>query len=81
MTDCNSKVIVKAMQSKTEIFIQKAMKIHSGKYIYPNTNYVNNLTKVAITCLIHGDFYQSPSNHLKGKGCPVCANTLCTRQK
>ena len=75
MTDCNSKVIVKAMQSKTEIFIQKAMKIHSGKYIYPNTNYVNNLTKVAITCLIHGDFYQSPSNHLKGKGCPVCANT------
>ena len=24
-------------------------------------------------CPIHGDFWQSPTNHLKGKGCPHCS--------
>ena len=25
-----------------------------------------------ITCPIHGDFEQTPHNHLQGKGCPLC---------
>lgn len=57
-----------------EEFIADATAKHSGKYSYANTNYINALTKIWITCPNHGDFYQSPSNHLTGQGCPDCGN-------
>ena len=34
--------------------------------------YLNSKIPVIITCPHHGDFYQQPSNHLDGKGCPIC---------
>jgi very-short-patch-repair endonuclease len=46
--------------------------IHNGRYLYDNVKYKNTNTKVFITCPEHGDFEQSPKNHLKGKGCPRC---------
>ena len=56
-------------------FISKAKSLHHDKYIYDEDkiNYVNSKTKVCITCREHGDFWQTPSNHLKGQGCPECA--------
>lgn len=36
--------------------------------------YVDAHTNVIITCPIHGDFPQSPNAHLRGQGCPECAN-------
>lgn len=54
-------------------FIEKANSIFNGKYSYEKVNYVNYKTEVTITCPIHGDFKQRPSNHLKGHGCPHCA--------
>ena len=53
-------------------FIQQSKEIHDNKYTYNNVNYVNNKTDVMITCPIHGDFPQSPANHLKGSGCDNC---------
>jgi hypothetical protein len=48
--------------------------IHNNKYVYHN-DYINNHTKVKITCPEHGDFYQIPNNHTNCKhGCPRCAN-------
>lgn len=55
-----------------ESFIQKSTAKHNGIYSYINTNYVNNKTKVFITCPIHGDFEQTPQAHLAGQGCPIC---------
>lgn len=55
-------------------FCEKAKKIHGDKYIYNNVKYVNNSTKVCITCPKHGDFWQTPYYHLKGQGCKKCAN-------
>ena len=57
-----------------ESFIEKASVIHKGKYDYSKVNYVNNHTKVCIICPIHGEFWQTPSGHLRGQGCPKCAN-------
>lgn len=57
----------------TELFINKALKIHSNKYSYEKTIYINTRIKVIITCPIHGDFYQLPSGHLFGYGCPTCS--------
>jgi len=56
----------------TDEFIEKAMIIHGGKYNYDKTVYVNNHTKVIITCPNHGDFEQTPNAHNIGEGCSKC---------
>lgn len=60
----------------TERFVEKASKIHNGKYTYKKSIYKNAKTKLIITCLDHGDFKQVPNNHLSGQGCQKCANKL-----
>lgn len=57
-------------------FIKKAIEIHENKYGYDKVEYVNNSTKVILTCRTHKDFEQIPSNHIRGWGCPKCANSL-----
>ena len=57
----------------TEEFIIRSKLIHGEKYNYSKVNYVNNCTKICIICPVHGKFYQSPSNHMKGVKCPKCA--------
>ena len=44
---------------------------HSNKFDYSKAVYVNNTTKMIITCPIHGEFYQTSANHLKS-GCEQC---------
>ena len=55
-------------------FIQKAKKIHSDTYDYNKTVFINNRTRIIITCKYHGDFLQFPKNHLNGSGCKKCAS-------
>lgn len=57
----------------TEEFIEKAKAVHGDKYDYNKVNYINNHTQIIITCKIHGDFEQIPSNHLNGANCPWCS--------
>ena len=59
-----------------EFFVQKAIKAHNDKYNYSKVNYVNNRTKICIICPKHGEFWQTPDNHLAGHGCPKCGTTL-----
>ncbi len=61
-----------SQKSNSKTFIEKAKVVHSDKYNYSNTNYVNSQTKLLITCEKHGDFEQIPSSHLNGNGCPKC---------
>jgi superfamily II DNA or RNA helicase len=53
-------------------FVKKAKEVHGDKYDYSKVEYVNNNTKVCIVCHEHGEFWQKPSNHLMGNGCPIC---------
>lgn len=62
-------------------FIQKSRKIHGDKYDYGKVSYVNNSTKVCIVCPEHCEFWQIPSAHLSGKGCPKCAHFLQTTEE
>ena len=57
----------------TEEFIEKAKKIHGSNYDYSKVLYVHNQKKVCIICPEHGEFWQTPSNHLQGHKCPKCA--------
>ena len=56
----------------TKEFIEKAQIVHNNKYNYSNVNYIKSSEKVTIICPIHGEFQQTPNNHLKGQGCPKC---------
>ena len=42
-------------------------------YEYNKVVYDNVKKKVIITCKIHGDFLQTPDNHLQGQGCKDCS--------
>jgi len=55
-------------------FIEKARKVHGDKYDYSKVEYHNNHEKVCIICPEHGEFWQTPKNHLKGCNCPKCSN-------
>ena len=56
----------------TSQFIKKAKNIHGLKYNYDKVSYINNKINVTINCKIHGDFLQTPLNHIKCQGCPQC---------
>lgn len=60
--------------TRTE-FIGKATLLHRNKYDYSNVEYINNSTKIKILCSSHGEFLQTPSDHLGGHGCPRCGGT------
>lgn len=69
--ECKKEERIKNGQDK---FIKMGGVIHNGKYDYSKVNYINNRTKVCIICPEHGEFWQEPSSHLSGCGCPKCAN-------
>ncbi len=52
--------------------INKFTKIHGNRWDYSKVKYKNSNTKVTIICPIHGDFEQTPKNHIKGCGCKQC---------
>ena len=70
---CSRESRIKLQCKPVERFIEEAIKVHGGLYEYHKVNYINTKTKVCIVCPIHGDFWQIPTNHLKGKGCPFCS--------
>ena len=64
----------------TEEFIGRARKLHGDKYDYSKVEYKNRRTKICIVCPEHGEFWQTPCDHLKpsrnGCGCPKCAKIM-----
>ena len=60
------------MRLTKEQFVEKAEKTHRDRYSYDSTIYVLSNKKLTITCREHGDFEQTPYNHMYGKGCPEC---------
>ena len=63
---------VSNVRKTTEQFVEEAETIHGNKYDYSKVEYKNNKTKICIVCPEHGVFWQSPSKHLSGQGCPKC---------
>lgn len=73
---CASKSSSDKRKSSKEEFIEKANAIHNNFYDYSISEYINCKTKIKIICNIHGVFEQTPSDHLTGKGCPLCAREV-----
>lgn len=66
----------KNTRRNTEEFIEMSNNVHNFKYSYDKIEYVNDRTKVIITCPKHGDFISMPNNHIFGEtGCYKCQSS------
>ena len=55
-------------------FIANATLVHGDRYDYSKVDYQGVDKKVCIICKKHGEFWQTPWNHIKlHNGCPKCA--------
>ena len=61
-----------AFKINAKDFIEKAIQVHGNKYDYSKVEYIGSEEKVCIICPIHGEFWQTPHNHLNNHGCPGC---------
>lgn len=57
-------------------FIERANAVHNNNYDYSKVIYQNTNTKVCIICRKHGEFLQTPGNHLSGQKCPKCCKNV-----
>lgn len=62
-------------------FIEKASKTHDNKYDYSKVKYLGSNHKVCIVCPKHGEFWQTPTNHVNNHGCPECAASKKSAEK
>ena len=65
-----------------DIFKKKAQEIHGNRYDYSKVNYTGMNNKVCIICPEHGEFFQTPNNHINNKkGCKKCADKKLSETK
>ncbi len=82
---CAAEAIRNRCVKSVELFIAQAHKEHGNKYDYSKVVYKTARIKIKIICPLHGEFLQTPDNHLhgnrgKGNGCPKCGNILSFKQ-
>jgi len=53
-------------------FVEKAKVKFDNKYTYDMESWVSNKEKLRIFCPQHGEFFQTPTAHATGNGCPNC---------
>lgn len=79
---CGEKIRTDKRRKTTEQFIDEANKTHGvDRYDYTEVGYESATKPVGIICHRkdsngneHGIFYQTPDSHIRGAGCPKCAN-------
>lgn len=71
-----------SLMTTTIEFIERGKEIHNDKYIYSETDLLKRDEKgrVIIMCPIHGNFKQTPSHHLEGRGCPKCNSSKMEKE-
>jgi len=68
---------IKKRTSNIEEFKQKVYKLVGEEYFIPNQDYINAKTKIEIKHNICNYTYKvTPDNFLRGRRCPVCAESL-----
>lgn len=59
-------------------FSQRAAKVHSGTYLYEDTDFTGATGKFWAVCSAHGRFQQRVGDHLAGAGCKGCQREAAT---
>lgn len=78
---CSNIKRIKNLSLTQDEVIRRFHKVHDDKYDYSLVEYVNYDTKVKIICPIHGIFEMTPSNHIRGQGCPKCKGIHLTAKE
>ena len=78
---CSNIKRIKNLSLTQDEVIRRFHKVHDDKYDYSLVEYVNYDTKVKIICPIHGVFEMTPSNHIRGQGCPKCKGIHLTTKE
>lgn len=60
------------LRYNTQETIERFKIIHQDKYDYSKFKYSGNLVHSIIICKNHGEFNQTPKDHLAGRGCKKC---------
>jgi hypothetical protein len=77
--ECDSEKSAERIRLTHEEFLQRCWRVHKDKYRYPQ-KYKGGQVEIKILCPKHGNFFQKPSNHLVGSGCPVCFDSSGERR-
>jgi len=73
--DCSYNKVGKRAQLGISEFLRRAQEVHGDTYEYLSG--LNGMHKpILIKCPLHGEFKQTPSNHLSGAGCPKCVGRV-----
>lgn len=72
---CISEKLSSMQRKPIEDFVKDARGVHGEhKYSYERVEYLSNKVKVEILCNSCGNhFWQTPDSHMRGHGCPTCA--------
>ncbi len=73
---CKKCGILSAAKSKikeNEEVVQDFISKHGVKYNYDKVLYTGSNNEIVVTCPIHGDFKITPTQHIRGIGCPSCS--------
>lgn len=73
---CGGERAVKDKKHTKDGFVSKLRSIHGDKYDYSKMEYTNIDSLITIRCKLHGDHTLNANNHLRGAGCPHCANEI-----
>jgi hypothetical protein len=63
---------INSIKIPQEEVLNKCRDTHGNKYDYSKSIYYGSGEKMLITCLSHGDFWQTPHDHISGHGCKEC---------
>lgn len=72
---CAEYKVGKSFMKTNKEFIDESNLIHDFRYDYSLVEYNGSRCNVKIICNTHGVFDQTPTNHLRGKGCPKCRSS------
>lgn len=72
---------IQGRPNTTKSFIDAATKLHGTRYDYSQVNYIKAIQKVKIICREHGEFLQTPNQHLGEAGCPKCVGRNKTTEE
>ena len=69
---CANEINSNKLRKTLQQFINEANIIHNEIYDYSDVEYNSYHDNIKIICKTHGEFHQTPANHLRGAGCYLC---------
>ena len=78
--ECGKKLINKSKIVPIDKLLKKFNEIHHNTYTYDFSTYIDGKKEMRMYCPIHGEFWQTPANHLNGHGCQKCAIELSAKK-